>query len=100
MARSFRYQQTPPFAPSGEREPTFAGLRPRSLSKATAVLEHTLKATDRLDTLAQHYYGDTRKWWRILDANPEISCGADLADPKLVGTIILIPAAEEPAGGS
>jgi hypothetical protein len=65
---------------------------------ATGVLEHTLKSTDRLDLLALHYYNDSRKWWRILDANPEILCGADLSDPELVGTVILIPAAEERDG--
>lgn len=60
------------------------------------MLEHTLTATDRFDLLALHYYNDTRKWWRILDANPEILSGMDLSDPALIGTVILIPAAEEP----
>ena len=36
---------------------------------------------------------------RILDANPEILCGADLSAPELVGTVILIPASEEREAG-
>jgi nucleoid-associated protein YgaU len=100
MARTSRYQDTPPFqAARGERV-VFPGLRPRLPSPATPVLEHTLKATDRLDLIALHYYNDTRLWWRILDANPEVLCGADLSGPGLAGTVILIPAAEEPGGGT
>jgi len=99
MARTNRYQTTLPFqASAGEPRP-FSGVRPRVPSVATGVLEHTLKSTDRLDLLALHYYNDSRKWWRILDANPEILCGADLSDPNLVGTVILIPASEEREAG-
>ena len=99
MQRS-RYAKTPPFRASPGQPRIFPGIRPRVPGKATAVLEHTLKSTDRLDLLAIHYYNDARKWWRILDANPEILCGADLSDPALVGTVILIPPAEEPGGDS
>ena len=98
MARISRYETTPPFRAAPGEALAFAGLRPRVPGPATAVLEHRLKATDRLDTLALHYFNDPRLWWRILDANPEVLCGADLADPQLVGTVILIPAAEEPGG--
>jgi len=99
VPRTSRYETTPPFQAAPGETGVFTGLRPRPPGGATAVLEHTLKATDRLDALALHYYNDPRKWWRILDANPELLCGADLSDPQLVGTVILIPAAEEPGGG-
>lgn len=33
---------------------------------------HLVIATDRLDLLAQQYYGDPTLWWNIADANPEI----------------------------
>lgn len=100
MARGSRYETAQPFRSSADQPEPFQGLRPRQPGAATAVLEHTLKATDRLDLLAQHYYNDSRKWWRILDANPEFLCGVDLTDPALVGTVILIPPAEEPRGGA
>ena len=32
---------------------------------------HTVDAGDRLDLLAYRYYGQSVKWWRICDANPE-----------------------------
>jgi len=32
---------------------------------------HTLEQSDRLDHLAYKYYKQSRKWWRICDANPE-----------------------------
>jgi hypothetical protein len=98
MARSDRYQSTSAFQASPGEPRSFLGLRPRDPGPASAVLEHTLKTTDRLDALALHYYNDSRMWWRILDANPEMLCGADLSDPALEGTVVLIPAAKEPGG--
>ena len=95
MARSSRYQESPPFTAADAVTPAFAGLRPRRITPATPVLEHRVTAMDRLDLLAIHYYNDPRLWWRILDANPELLCGADLADPARIGSVILIPAAEE-----
>lgn len=95
-----RYAKTPPFRASPGQPRPFPGMQPRVPGKATAVLEHTLTSSDRLDLLALHYYNDPRKWWRILDANPELLCGADLSNPELVGAVILIPPAEEPGGGS
>jgi len=91
-----RYRDVEPFKAATGSTDGFVGLRPRFPQTATAVLEHTLTAMDRLDLLALHYYNDARLWWRILDANPEVLCGTDLGDPALVGTVILIPAATEP----
>ena len=53
---------------------------------------------DRLDLLALYFYVDSRKWWRILDANPEIVFGADLTLEDYIGETILIPRATEPGG--
>jgi nucleoid-associated protein YgaU len=33
---------------------------------------HQVTASDRLDLLAQQFYGDPRMWWQIADANPEV----------------------------
>ncbi|MDX3260701.1 tail protein X [Streptomyces sp. MI02-2A] len=33
---------------------------------------HQLTSADRIDLLAQQFYGDPELWWHIADANPEI----------------------------
>jgi phage tail protein X len=42
---------------------------------------------DRLDNLANSFYGDPAAWWSIADANPEILDWSNVAP----GTIIRIP---------
>lgn len=42
---------------------------------------------DRIDTLANAYYGDPTKWWKIGDANPEIMKWDNL----VAGTVLRIP---------
>ena len=91
-----RYEETPPFTAEEEISPTFEGIRPRKIGRATGVLEHTISAGERLDLLALHYYNDSRRWWRILDANPTILYGGDLSLKENEGMVILIPRAEEP----
>ena len=111
IGKNSRYKDSLRFEGEGYR-----GLRAREPGKATGVVEHQLREGDRLDLLARHYYNDSRLWWRILDANPELGFGGDLTldqtawqqaletDPatapqkitsKLVGKIILIPGARE-----
>jgi hypothetical protein len=52
--------------------------------------------TDRLDHLAEQYYKNDRRWWRILDANVQFLYGFELLDQAMQGDVILIPAAREP----
>ena len=90
-AQRSRYQKATGFVfDSGERL-RYRGIRPRPIKTATGVIEHDLRDWDRLDHLAEHYYGDARKWWRILDANPDMVCGCDLDIEAEAGTTILIP---------
>lgn len=96
MARLPRYEDVRAFSTAGGGRADFPGLRPRFPGPAAGVLEHIVAAGDRLDLLALHYYNDVQLWWRILDANPELLCAADLADSARVGSVILIPAAREP----
>lgn len=92
-----RYKKTKSFSyDEGEIQP-FSGLRARDMSPATGVVEHILKSWERLDQLAEHYYNDPRKWYRILDANPELMYGGDLFGEGFIGKIIIIPGAEETA---
>lgn len=48
---------------------------------------HLVDGSDRMDLLAQQYYGDPRMWWRIADGNPEIIDWTTLTP----GTTIRIP---------
>ena len=80
--RDSRYQNTELF-------------RPREIGPAEGVIEHVVKAGERLDQLAANYYNNDRLWWRILDANPDILYGGDLQLDDFEGEIILIPKARE-----
>ncbi len=84
-----RYKQTSDYS----RRP---GRKPRSIDTLPGVIEHIVTGQDRLDRLAAHYYNDPRKWWLILDANPEFGFGGDLDMGKFNGTVIVIPA--DPGG--
>jgi hypothetical protein len=94
-----RYQNARPFFGEDGKVPVFKGTRARVIGPATGVLEYTVKEDDRLDLLALYFYVDSRKWWRILDANPEIVFGADLSLSENIGETILIPRVSEPGAG-
>jgi nucleoid-associated protein YgaU len=92
--KSSRYVSARGFtAPDGKKG--FAGVRPRDIGPASGVIEHTVRAGDRLDLLARHYYNDMRLWWRIVDANPEFLYGGDIIIRDMEGQVILIPRAKE-----
>jgi nucleoid-associated protein YgaU len=86
-----RYEASRPFTPATAGRDTFPGVRPRAVDTLPGVVEHTVRAGDRLDLLARHYYNDDRLWWRIVDANPEILFGGDLLAEEMEGQVILIP---------
>jgi hypothetical protein len=39
---------------------------------------HVIQEGDRIDNLANKYYREPRKWWRIADANPEFATPGQL----------------------
>jgi nucleoid-associated protein YgaU len=94
-----RYESIKHFAGENGKSPVFGGIRPREIGPAAGVLEYTVKEGDRLDLLSLHFYNNTRRWWRILDANPQIIFGADLMLSEYIGETILIPRSTEPGGG-
>lgn len=94
-----RYQNPLWFSTEKGQPPVFQGIRSRTIGPATGVLEYIVKEDDRLDLLALYFYVDSRKWWRILDANPDIIFGGDLNLSKYIGETILIPRAVEPGAG-
>lgn len=99
IAKGSRYESARVFAGNNGKEPVFGGIRPRKIDSAVGVLEYTLKEGDRLDLLSLHFYNNTQKWWRILDANPQIIFGADLMLSEYIGETILIPRSTESGGG-
>lgn len=112
-----RYKKAVVFSGTNGQAPIFKGFRPRSIKPATGMLEYIVKEDDRLDLLGLYFYIDGRKWWRVLDANPEIVFGADLSRKidlsqssdlkeieemkkrEYIGETILIPRASEPGAG-
>jgi hypothetical protein len=56
-------------------------------SKRISYIDYTWVDGDRLDYLASVYLSDARRWWEIMDINPE------LVDPFAIspGTIIRVP---------
>lgn len=95
-----RYENTKGFTNSNGNttsfdQKTFGGVRPRQIIPATGILEYIIKEGDRLDLISLHFYNNTRKWWRILDANPQITFGADLMLENYIGETIFIPRSSE-----
>lgn len=93
--RHSRYREARAFTPANDRPDVFRGTRPRVIGRATGVIEHEVRAGDRLDLLARHYYNDDRLWWRIVDANPEFRYGGDVILDRMLGKSILIPRVTE-----
>jgi nucleoid-associated protein YgaU len=87
-----RYETARAFTYAAGGFEVFPGVRPREVATQAGAVEHVVKAGDRLDLLARHYYNDERLWWRIVDANPEILFAGDMLAPGTEGEVILIPA--------
>lgn len=98
IGRKSRYANAKVFSAYGGLV-LFPGIRPRDIDPAPGVLEYTIKEGDRLDLLSLHFYSNTQRWWRILDANPELVFGADLSLAQYVGETLLIPRLAEPGSG-
>lgn len=95
LKKGSRYEKARTFNATSDGLTVFEGIRPRDIGTANGVIEHVIKAGDRLDLLAGHYYNDDRLWWRIVDANPEFLFGGDMVLDTMEGQIILVPKARE-----
>lgn len=89
--RDSRYREARPFAPVRPGAAPTPGVRPRAVASAPGVIEHQVRAGDRLDLLARHYYNNDRLWWRIVDANPDFLYAGDMILDNMLGQSILIP---------
>ncbi|MGE5287154.1 MAG: tail protein X [Micromonosporaceae bacterium] len=66
-----RYARTAVITPvraDGSRPQVLAARR---IPPTPALFEYVVVEGERLDHLASRFYGDPRKYWLILDANPE-----------------------------
>jgi nucleoid-associated protein YgaU len=94
--RSSRYEPVRRFAPRPDGTLPFAGILPRAVDTPEGAIEHVLRPGDTLQSLAHEHYNDSRLWYRILDANPQLTCGADLRATetgRLDGEVVVIPEA-------
>ncbi|MDM0030045.1 hypothetical protein [Variovorax saccharolyticus] len=76
--KNSRYLASERFAPYADGTLPFKGARPRPIGTATGVVEHGLQPGERLEALATHFYNDARLWWRIVDANADVLCAAEV----------------------
>lgn len=72
--------------PRRGREP-IEGAAPHLVGDTTVRREHLVMEGDRLDLLAQRYYGDPQKYWLICDANDTVFP----EDLLVLGRILQIP---------
>lgn len=98
FSKRSRYEQARKFSNEDGRIEDFDGVRPREIGPADGVIEHTVIEGERIESIALTYYNDPRKWWRILDANPNVLYGGELFERHLEGVVILIPRVTEPGG--
>jgi nucleoid-associated protein YgaU len=90
-----RYADARRFAPSTDGHVPFVGVRSRPVRTLVGAVEHRVSEGERLDLLAFHYYSDPRRWYRIVDANPDVLSGGQLLGSEMVGRTIIIPPAED-----
>jgi hypothetical protein len=63
-------------------------LARRRIPNVPGAIEHVVMEGERLDHLAARFYGDAKKYWLILDANPDELNPLELLKP---GRRIRIP---------
>ncbi|MEZ4727620.1 MAG: hypothetical protein R3E79_10855 [Caldilineaceae bacterium] len=71
FSKGSRYRKLPETVTTDARGRTLKSVPVRPLPVTSGLFLHTVVAGDRLDNLAQSYYQQPAKWWRICDANPE-----------------------------
>jgi hypothetical protein len=70
--RSSRYRQTATYIAEDAHGEPLKVLELRDVPEAESVFACTPEPGQRLDHLAQRYYRDPRKFWRICDASDEM----------------------------
>jgi nucleoid-associated protein YgaU len=91
IVRGSRYENAAPVkVKTTDGSYRYAVYTQRSLmTEQVAFVYRTTMAGDRLDNLADVYYGKSTLWWVIAKANPEIMYPDDIPP----GTVLRIPSA-------
>jgi hypothetical protein len=55
---------------AGTSHPTVAIRSSTPPAPGTTVYRHTVSGVETMEYLAWRYYGDSKMWWRIAEANP------------------------------
>ena len=66
-----RYSQTEAITPENIQGKRPRVLAARAIPKTPGVLDYTVVEGERLDQIANRFYAEPRKYWLILDANPD-----------------------------
>ena len=69
--KNSRYRADPAVAGPDARGRITLAQHSRPLPAVTGTFRHVLRDDDRVDQLAELYYGDPLVWWQICDANPD-----------------------------
>lgn len=89
FSRVSRYRGLPDVVTTDARGRAVRSRGLRLLPAVEGVLAHTVEEGDRLDHLADRYYGQPRSWWRIADANPELLSPDDLLGGGPRSTVVV-----------
>jgi hypothetical protein len=81
-----RYRKLPDMVTIDVKGRALESKNLRLLPEVTGIFLHTVEEIDRLDHLAYKYYKQSRKWWRICDANPEFMSPQALLGKETVVT--------------
>jgi phage tail protein X len=71
--------------PSGMARQVITSTPPEAV--VITYTSYLVQGDDRIDSLAQSFYGDSTMWWAFANANPEIMDWSNLES----GTIIRVP---------
>lgn len=72
FAPDSRYHALPDVVTTDASGRTRASKALRPLPHVSGIVHHVAEAGERLDHLAYRYYRQPRRWWRLLDANPDL----------------------------
>ena len=98
------YENVPLF--EDEADSAFRGPRARPIVAPEPILEHSIHIGDRLDSLGQHFYANSREWRRLADCNAQVLFAEDMImerddfpateEPKQrIGKVMLVPRRRE-----